>query len=97
MQASSRIRFTTYLALSAVGLITALTFNGMAIVNGENYNTAWFGTAVDWVLSADLSVVAIAAVVFMFAEAKRENGAILAGLGVFVLLLASARFRKTLK
>lgn len=71
MQASSRIRFTTYLALSAVGLITALTFNGMAIVNGDNYNTAWFGTAVDWVLSADLSVVAIAAVVFMFAEAKR--------------------------
>ena len=26
-----------------------------------------------------------------------QNGAILAGLGVFVLLLASARFRKTLK
>lgn len=43
----------------------------MAVAAGENYTTAWFGSAVDWVLSADLSLVAIAAVVFMISEARR--------------------------
>ncbi|MEN9740069.1 MAG: hypothetical protein RLZ72_335 [Actinomycetota bacterium] len=65
------IRYWTYLALSAVGLITAWLFNGLAVANGEDYGSAWTGSAVDWVLTADLSIVAIAAVVFMFAEAHR--------------------------
>lgn len=60
-----------YLSLAVVGLVTAMVFNGLAIMNGENYSTAWFGSAVDWVLSADLSVVAIASVVLMFTEGKR--------------------------
>lgn len=63
--------FWIYLALSFVGLITAWTFNGLAVVNNENYGTAWFGSAVDWVLSTDLLIVAIAAVIFMIFEARR--------------------------
>ena len=71
MNRNSTIRYWTFLTLSGVGLITAWVFNGLAVMNGENYGTAWTGSAVDWVLTADLSIVAIAAVVFMFAEAKR--------------------------
>ena len=63
--------FWTYLVLAIVGLITAWVFNGIAVMNGEDYFGAWFGSAVDWVLSADLTIVAIAVVVFMISEAKR--------------------------
>lgn len=63
--------FWTYLVVSAVGLVTAWVFNGIAVMNGEDYAGAWFGTAVDWVLSADLTVVAIAVVIFMITEARR--------------------------
>lgn len=63
--------FWTYLVIAAVGLITAWVFNGIAVMNGEDYVGAWFGTAVDWVLSADLTVVAIAVVIFMITEARR--------------------------
>lgn len=63
--------FWTYLVLAGIGLVTAWTFNGIAVLNGEDYLGAWFGTAVDWVLSADLSVVAIAVVIFMVAESRR--------------------------
>ena len=71
MTKASTVRYWVYLALAGVGLVTAMVFNGLAVMNGENYGTAWFGTAVDWVLSADLSIVAIASVILMFAEAKR--------------------------
>jgi hypothetical protein len=71
MDRQSRIRYWVYLVLAGIGLVTAMVFNGIAVMNGENYATAWFGTAVDWVLSADLTVVAIASVVLMFAEARR--------------------------
>ena len=63
--------FWTYLALSIVGLISAWIFNGIAVMNQEDYLGAWFGTAVDWVLSADLTIVAIAVVVFMITESRR--------------------------
>ena len=63
--------FWTYMVLAAVGLITAWVFNGIAVMNGESYLDAWFGSAVDWVLSADLTIVAIAVVVFMITEARR--------------------------
>ena len=71
MDRQSRIRYGIYLTLSGIGLVTALVFNGLATMNGQDYVGAWFGSAVDWVLSADLSVVAIAVVVFMLAEARR--------------------------
>lgn len=63
--------FWIYLSLSIVGLISAWTLNGLAVIRAESYTTAWFGTAVDWVLSADLFIVAVAAVVFMVVEARR--------------------------
>lgn len=63
--------FWIYMVLAVVGLVTAWIFNGLAVMNSEDYASAWFGTAVDWVLSADLTIVAIAVVVFMITEARR--------------------------
>jgi uncharacterized membrane protein len=63
--------FWVYLVLSAIGLVTAWIFNGIAVANNEDYLTAWFGTAVDWVLSGDFTIVAIAVVIFMITEARR--------------------------
>lgn len=63
--------FWVYLVLSIIGLVTAWIFNGLAVVNNEDYMAAWFGTAVDWVLSGDFTIVAIAVVVFMITEARR--------------------------
>ena len=63
--------FWVYLVLSIVGLVTAWVFNALAVMNNQDYAGAWFGTAVDWVLSADFTVVAIAVVVFMITEARR--------------------------
>ena len=71
MKREATFRYWFYLALSFAGLTTAMVFNGLAVTRGENYTTAWFGSAVDWVLSADLSIVAVAVVVWMFAESKR--------------------------
>lgn len=71
MNREAAFRYWFYLTLSLAGLTTAMIFNGLAVTNGENYTTAWFGSAVDWVLSADLSIVAVAVVVWMFAESKR--------------------------
>ena len=63
--------FWVYLVLSIVGLVTAWVFNALAVMNNQDYAGAWFGSAVDWVLSADFTVVAIAVVVFMISEARR--------------------------
>jgi uncharacterized membrane protein len=63
--------FWVYLVLAIVGLVTAWIFNGIAVMNNQDYMAAWFGTAVDWVLSADLTIVAIAVVVFMITESRR--------------------------
>lgn len=63
--------FWVYLVLSVIGLVTAWIFNGLAVMNNQDYMAAWFGTAVDWVLSGDFTIVAIAVVVFMIAEARR--------------------------
>lgn len=71
MTTASRVRFVIYLALSATGLVTAWVFNALAVVERADYLKSWFGSAVNWVLSADLGVVAIAVVVFMFAEGSR--------------------------
>jgi hypothetical protein len=71
MDKSHKARFVTYLTLAIAGLVTAMVFNGIAVMTGADYAGAWFGTPVDWVLSADLTVVALAAVVFMLSEGKR--------------------------
>ncbi|MDF9809871.1 putative membrane protein [Aurantimicrobium minutum] len=68
---SHRVLMWVYFVLAAVGLITAWIFNGVAVMNNQDYMAAWFGTAVDWVLSGDFTIVAIAVVVFMISEARR--------------------------
>lgn len=70
-QPNRNARFTFFLVLAMSGLITALVFNGIASVTGQDYIGAWFGSAVDLVLSTDLLIVAIAGSAFMIFEAKR--------------------------
>ena len=67
----SKVRFWIYLVISLTGLVTAWVFNGLAVMTGQDYGSAWTATAVDLVLTWDLSLVAIAGVIFMFAEASR--------------------------
>ena len=64
-------RFVFFLALAIVGLVTAMVFNAIASVQGQNYLDAWFGSAVDWVLSLDILIVAIAGSALMIFEARR--------------------------
>ena len=64
-------RFVLYLTLSIAGLITAWLFNAIASIQGQNYLDAWFGSAVDWVLSLDILIAAIAGSAFMIIEAKK--------------------------
>lgn len=71
MTGAAIIRFWVYLVFSAVGLITAWLFNGLAISQAANYAAAWFVNPVDLVLSWDLGIVALAVSVFIIAEAKR--------------------------
>ena len=63
--------FWIYLTLAGAGLISAWVLNGLAVMNGQDYGTAWTATAVDLVLTYDLGIVAIAGVIFMFVEGKR--------------------------
>lgn len=66
-----RQRFWFYLVVSIAGLVTAWVFNGIASIQGQDYLHAWFGQEVDWVLSLDILIVAIAGSAFMIFEAKR--------------------------
>lgn len=75
--------FWIYLVLAAAGLITAWIFNFLAVSSGQDYGQAWTATSVDLVLTYDLGIVAIAGVIFMFAEAKRIG---LKGVWILVLL-----------
>jgi hypothetical protein len=61
----------TYFIISSLGLITAWTLNPLGLANGEDYLDKWFGSYLDWVLSTDLLVVALAIVVFMIVEARK--------------------------
>ena len=64
-------RFVFFLILSIIGLTTAWVFNGIASMTGQNYLDAWFGLAVDWVLSLDILIVAMAGSAFMIFEARK--------------------------
>ena len=59
------------MTLSAIGLVTAWIFNGIASVNGADYLAAWFGSPVDWVLSLDILIVAIAGSAFIIIEGRK--------------------------
>ena len=60
-----------FFILSGLGLITAWYFNGIAVMKSQDYLEAWFATEVDWVLSIDLTIVAIAGSAFLIFEARR--------------------------
>lgn len=64
-------RFWFYLIVSIIGLVTAWVFNGIASIQGQDYLQAWFGQEVDWVLSLDILIVAIAGSAFMIMEARK--------------------------
>lgn len=64
-------RFWFYLIVSIMGLVTAWVFNGIASIQGQDYLQAWFGQEVDWVLSLDILIVAIAGSAFMIMEARK--------------------------
>jgi hypothetical protein len=66
-----RQRFWFYLIVSFIGLVTAWVFNGIASFQGQDYLQAWFGQEVDWVLSLDILIVAIAGSAFMIMEARK--------------------------
>ena len=66
-----RARFLFYLITSIIGLVTAWVFNGIATVAGADYVGAWFGSPVDWVLSLDILIVAVAGSAFMIMEARK--------------------------
>lgn len=68
---SRQARFVFFLILAIIGLVIAMIFNGIAGVQGQNYLDAWFGSAVDWVLSLDILIVAIAGSALMIMEARR--------------------------
>jgi hypothetical protein len=60
-----------FFALSAIGLITAWTFNGLAVMRGENYLADGFTSNVDWVYSLDLLIGGIAGMAFIIIEGRR--------------------------
>ena len=86
-------RFVFFLILSLVGLITAWVFNGIASVTGQNYLDAWFGLAVDLVLSLDILIVAIAGSAFMIFEAHKLG---MKRVWIYILLSGVTAFAFTL-
>jgi hypothetical protein len=71
MRSQHNARYWFFLALSLVGLVTAWVFNGLAVMTGADYLEAWSSRPVDWVLSTDLLIVAIAGSAFMIIEGRR--------------------------
>ncbi|AVG24645.1 DUF2834-like protein [Pontimonas salivibrio] len=74
MTRAQRSRFWFYLFVAIAGLITAWVFNGLAVMGGatsSDYVEAWFTSSLDWVLSLDLLVVAVAGSAFILLEGKR--------------------------
>ena len=81
-----------YLTLSIVGLVTAWVFNGLASFAGANYLDAWFSSPVDWVLSADLLIAAIAGSGFIIIEGRRVG---MKSLWLYIALSAITAFAFT--
>ena len=86
-------RFVFFLILSFIGLVTAWVFNGIASVTGQNYLDAWFGLAVDLVLSLDILIVAIAGSAFMIFEARKLG---MKRVWIYILLSGVTAFAFTL-
>jgi predicted alpha/beta superfamily hydrolase len=65
--------FVFFLIFSIVGLVTAWTFNGLAVMRGENYIADGFTSNVDWVYSLDLLIGGTAAMAFIVVEGRKLN------------------------
>jgi succinate dehydrogenase hydrophobic anchor subunit len=60
-----------FFVIAAIGLATAWTFNGLAVIRGENYLADGFTSNVDWVYSLDLLIGGIAGMAFIIIEGRR--------------------------
>ncbi len=60
-----------YLVFSVIGLVTAWTFNGLAVMRGENYIADGFTSNVDWVYSLDLLIGGTAGMAFIIVEGRK--------------------------
>ena len=79
------VRAALYLALAIVGLIGTWTFNITAIIEKRDFLGEWFGSGPSVnSLGVDLAVVAVAAIIFMVAEARRLQ---MRGIVVYIVLV----------
>jgi hypothetical protein len=60
-----------FFVVAAIGLATAWYFNGLAVMNSENYLADGFTSHVDWVYSLDLLIGGIAGMAFIVIESRR--------------------------
>jgi succinate dehydrogenase hydrophobic anchor subunit len=60
-----------FFTIALIGLVTAWTFNGLAVMRGENYITDGFTSNVDWVYSLDLLIGGVAGMAFIIIEGRR--------------------------
>jgi hypothetical protein len=74
-----------YLVLALAGLAGTWTFNVIAILEQRDFLGEWFGSGPSVnSLGVDLLVVAVAAIVFMVAEARRLR---MRGVALYILLV----------
>ncbi|HLP22841.1 MAG TPA: DUF2834 domain-containing protein [Microbacteriaceae bacterium] len=71
MNGSARARFWVYLVLAGFGFVTAMVFNGLAVMTGADYGTALTASPANWVFTFDLGTVAVAAAIFIIVEGRR--------------------------
>ena len=60
-----------FFIVATIGLATAWYFNGLAVLNAENYIADGFTSNVDWVYSLDLLIGGSAGMVFIVIESRR--------------------------
>lgn len=92
MNSHHRARYWFFLSLAVVGLVTAWVLNGLAVMTGADYVEAWFSRPVDWVLSVDLLIAAIAGSGFIIIEGRRLG---MRNLWLYIALSAVTAFAFT--
>ena len=60
-----------FFIVATIGLTTAWYFNGLAVMNAENYLADGFTSNVDWVYSLDLLIGGSAGMAFIVIESRR--------------------------
>ena len=92
MRSQHLARYWFFLSLAIVGLVTAWVLNGLAVMTGADYLEAWFSLPVDWVLSVDLLLAAIAGSGFIIIEGRRLG---MRNLWLYIALSAITAFAFT--